>query len=68
MIMELNPALPVAAGKKPIIMELEPGKYHWCTCGLSTNQPFCNGAHKGSGFVPLSFELMETKAGCALCL
>jgi hypothetical protein len=41
-IMEPNVALPVVAGKKPIAMELEPGQYHWCTCGLSTT--FCDGA------------------------
>jgi CDGSH-type Zn-finger protein len=22
-------------------------KLHLCRCGLSTNQPFCSGAHKG---------------------
>jgi CDGSH iron-sulfur domain-containing protein 3 len=57
---------PVVAGKKPIVMELEPGKYHWCTCGLSANQPFCNGAHKGSGFVPMTFEIAEKKQ-VAIC-
>ena len=35
--------------------------YYYCTCGLSENQPFCNGSHKGTGFSPLKFEAKETK-------
>jgi len=36
----------VVAGKAPIPVEVEAGKaYFWCTCGLSKNQPFCDGAH-----------------------
>jgi CDGSH-type Zn-finger protein len=30
----------------PYVMEMEPGKYAWCACGLSENQPFCDGSHK----------------------
>ena len=34
----------------PYEVALEEGKpYFWCTCGLSENQPFCDGRHKGSG-------------------
>jgi CDGSH-type Zn-finger protein len=32
-------------------------KYFWCTCGLSKNQPFCDGAHKGSGLKSLHFDV-----------
>lgn len=49
-------------------VELEEGKkYAWCSCGLSDNQPFCNGAHKGSGMNPIVFtaEKTETKYLCA---
>ena len=53
--------------KKPVVLELEPKTYYWCTCGESTNQPYCNGAHKGTGFVPLPFTVTETKK-VALCL
>jgi len=29
-------------------VNVEAGKtYSWCTCGLSQNQPLCDGAHKG---------------------
>merc|ERR1719162_951977 len=41
------------------------GKYAWCTCGLSNNQPFCDGSHakdpRGKGFQPLVFEVSEAK-------
>ena len=50
------------AQKKPMAVELEAGKkYAWCTCGASSNQPFCDGAHKGSGFSPQIFTAEETK-------
>ena len=53
---------PTIAQKSPIPMQLEAGKtYYWCTCGKSDPQPFCNGAHKGSGFSPLAFTAEETK-------
>jgi CDGSH-type Zn-finger protein len=42
-------------------MELEPGKYWWCSCGRSAKQPFCDGSHKGTEFSPVPFELSETK-------
>ena len=32
--------------RKPTVITLEIGTYHWCSCGLSYNQPFGNGSHK----------------------
>lgn len=53
---------PKVAGTSPIPIELEAGKtYSWCTCGESANQPYCDGAHKGSDFTPLKFVAEETK-------
>ncbi len=49
------------AQKSPITLELEPGKYWWCSCGKSTNQPFCDSSHNGSEFTPLPFEIDEKK-------
>lgn len=57
---------PVIADKKPTVLELQPGTYYWCSCGQSTNQPFCDGSHQGTEFVPLAFQVTETKQ-VALC-
>lgn len=55
------------AGSSPVLIDAEAGKnYAWCTCGLSDNQPFCNGAHKGSNFIPQIFALEEDMK-IALC-
>lgn len=55
------------AGNSPIMLDAEKDKnYAWCTCGLSDNQPFCNGAHKGTEFKSHVFNLPEEKK-VALC-
>ena len=52
---------PVVAAKVPARVELEAEKaYFWCTCGKSEKQPFCDGAHKGTEFLPLLHEIKET--------
>jgi CDGSH-type Zn-finger protein len=45
---------------------MDPGTYWWCTCGASKKQPFCDGAHKGTGFAPKKVELpaAQTVAWC----
>jgi len=53
--------------KVPMVMELEPGTYYWCSCGKSATQPFCDGSHKGTGFAPIAFEITEKKT-VAMCL
>lgn len=46
----------------PAFTQVEKGKtYHWCSCGLSAKQPFCDGSHKGTSFVPVKYEATETK-------
>ena len=47
-----NMEKPVIAQKSPYVLEMQPGSYYYCTCGKSANQPFCDGSHKGSSFVP----------------
>lgn len=51
---------PVCAQKAPYALELEAGRYWWCSCGRSANQPFCDGSHKGTEFQPVEFTL-ETR-------
>jgi CDGSH-type Zn-finger protein len=47
---------PVVAARAPAKVTLEAGKDYWfCACGRSATQPFCNGAHKGTGFAPKKF-------------
>lgn len=53
---------PKIAAKEPVKVELEAGKnYAWCSCGESTNQPWCDGSHKGTGFTPNVFKCEESK-------
>ena len=35
--------------------------YHWCSCGLSENQPFCDGSHKKTDLLPLEYIAAESK-------
>lgn len=57
---------PNIAEKSPAILELEAGTYWWCQCGLSKNQPFCDGSHKTTNFSPVEF-ILEEKKKVALC-
>lgn len=62
----MSESLPKVAAKAPAVLDLEPGTYWWCACGLTSSQPFCNGAHKGTGFAPVKVEVAEAgrKAFC----
>jgi len=52
---------PTIAARQPAEVTLEAGKtYFWCSCGLSLNQPFCDGAHAGTGFSPVRFTAQNT--------
>ena len=52
----------VVAQKGPYQVELTQGKaYFWCRCGRSQKQPFCDGAHKGTGIDPMRY--VADKAG-----
>lgn len=59
---------PVVAGEFPKAVELKEGEeYHWCSCGRSKNQPFCDGSHRNTGFTPLTFKA-ETSGEAFLCM
>jgi CDGSH-type Zn-finger protein len=49
------------AQKAPYIEDTEPGTYYWCACARSGDQPFCDGAHKGTAFTPIEYEVKEQK-------
>ena len=45
------------AAKAPIAVETKAGQsYWWCACGLSKRQPFCDGSHKPTAFVPQEYK------------
>ena len=50
------------AQKAPYPVDVTAGKkYFWCACGKSKNQPFCDGAHEGSGFTPMTYTAPEDR-------
>jgi CDGSH-type Zn-finger protein len=52
---------PEIGGTEPVAVEVEEGKmYWWCTCGRSGNQPFCDGSHKDTDFIPQGWEAPKT--------
>ena len=47
---------PHVAQKAPFVTEEEAGKKRaWCSCGLSSNQPYCDGEHarQNTGMSPM---------------
>ncbi|MBT6163901.1 MAG: CDGSH iron-sulfur domain-containing protein [Crocinitomicaceae bacterium] len=58
---------PDANAQGPDIKTLTSGTtYAWCSCGQSDNQPWCNGAHRGSEKQPVVFKA-ESEKPVALC-
>jgi len=46
---------------EPYATEVAEGKtYYWCACGLSKNQPFCDGSHKQTELEPVAFTADKT--------
>lgn len=50
--MDKEEHLPNMKQKAPYVKGMEAGRYAFCTCGLSSKDPFCDGSHKGKGFSP----------------
>lgn len=57
---------PKIAARTPFVVDVQPGKYAWCACGLSQKQPYCDGSHKGTGLVP-TVETIDTARKVAWC-
>jgi CDGSH-type Zn-finger protein len=45
----------------PYVVRCAPGKYAWCSCGRSSKQPYCDGSHGGTGFVPIVETIEEER-------
>jgi len=60
---------PRIAREKPYLVTLaKRGKtYFWCACGLSANQPFCDGSHKGTGFEPVAYKAKADEEEVLFC-
>ena len=55
------------AGDAPIGVDVLEGKsYYWCSCGKSAKQPFCDGSHEGSEFLPLKVKV-DTEQDVFFC-
>ena len=52
---------PKIAQAKPYVMEVDAGVHAWCSCGESSNQPYCDGSHKGTEFTPIIEKVAEKK-------
>ncbi len=47
--------------KSPYVVVEKEGKKAFCTCGLSSKDPYCDGSHKGTGFSPEIVEITGNK-------
>ena len=52
---------PKIAQRSPVVQPTAAGTYAWCACGGSKRQPFCDGAHQGSGFTPVKVTIAQAK-------
>jgi len=58
---------PIVSNNKPVKIDVTAGEeYYFCTCGRSSNQPFCDGSHAGTDFKPKPF-IAEKSGEAFLC-
>ena len=59
---------PKITDRKPIKVELKKGEeQYWCACGLSNNQPYCDGSHRTTDISPVKF-IAEDTGDAYLCM
>lgn len=58
---------PKIVKKQSKTVNLDPGVYYFCNCGLSKDGVFCDGNHKGTSFSPKKFMIEEPRS-VSLCL
>lgn len=52
---------------RPLLEQLPEGKHAICTCGQTSNAPFCDGSHAGSGLRPVILDVAPTGQTIAWC-
>ncbi len=54
---------PISSQKYPSKVKVNKGTtYFWCSCGLSSKQPFCDGSHQKAGNSrPIRYEANSNK-------
>ncbi|MCS6266591.1 MAG: CDGSH iron-sulfur domain-containing protein [Vampirovibrio sp.] len=62
-----TPYLPHCFAASPEEHTLPVGNYAWCSCGLSADGVFCDGAHKGTTFRPTIMKITDQPETCTLC-
>jgi CDGSH-type Zn-finger protein len=65
--MNEQPSVPHCHSTSPARLTLEPKKYAYCTCGLSADGVFCDGAHRNTQLRPMIFEVTEHPETVTLC-
>ena len=58
--------LPKSPQKAPYVVDESAGKKVWCSCGNSKRQPYCDGSHAGTEFLPkiIHLDAAKTVAWC----
>ena len=61
-VFKIMSPLPHIYSFSSIKLEVKKGEtYYWCSCGLSSSQPFCDGSHKSTNFTPIQYDSKESK-------